>query len=106
MKEWLFYFLEWARKWLFYGSELAEPVYIHYVKCESQFFEDVIEGYKPFELRKNDRNYEPGDDIVLREYDKDKQELTGREHRVTITYMLEGYPGIEPGYCILGIQNY
>jgi len=79
---------------------------VHHVKCECEFFKDVIEGYKPFEVRKNDRDYKPGDDMVLREWNKETSTLTGREHRVTITYMLEGYPGIEPGYCILGIIDY
>lgn len=79
---------------------------VHYIKCETEYFNDVVDGYKSFELRKNDRDYKPGDDIVLREYDKELNEITGRECRVSIIYMLEDYPGIEPGYCILGIEEY
>lgn len=78
----------------------------HYIKCETKFFNDVVDGFKSFEIRKNDRDYQPGDDIVLKEYDKKLRELTGREERVNIIYMLEDYPGIEPGYCILGIESY
>lgn len=106
IKAWSVRFLEWFRKWLFWGSELAEPIKVHYIKCETEFFNDVIEGLKPFEVRKNDRDYKPGDDIVLREYDKELAELTGREFRVSIIYFLADYPGIEPGYCILGIEGY
>lgn len=106
IKAWSVRFLEWLRKWLFWGSELAEPIKVHYIKCETEFFNDVVEGLKPFEVRKNDRDYKPGDDIVLREYDKELAELTGREFRVNIIYFLADYPGIEPGYCILGIDGY
>lgn len=106
LKAWAVKLLEWFRKWLFLGSELAEPTRVHYIKCEKEFFSDVVGGYKSFEIRKNDRDYQPGDDIVLREYDKELAELTGREIRVSIIYFLADYPGIEPGYCILGIEEY
>lgn len=75
-------------------------------KVRKRIFSDVVGGYKSFEIRKNDRGYQVGDDIVLREYDKELAELTGREIRVSIIYFLADYPGIEPGYCILGIEEY
>lgn len=106
LKAWAIRLLEWFRKWLFLGSELAEPIKVHCIKCEKEFFNDVAEGNKSFEIRKNGRDYQPGDDIVLREYDKELAELTGREIRVSIIYFLADYPGIEPGYCILGIEEY
>lgn len=106
LKAWVVRFKEWLRKWLFLGSYLAEPTRVHYIKCETKFFNDVVEGYKSFEIRKNDWDYQPGDDIVLREYDKELAELTGREFRVSIIYILADYPGIEPGYCVLGIEEY
>lgn len=106
LKAWAVKLLEWFRKWLFLGSVLAEPTKVHYIKCEKDFFNDVVEGYKSFEIRKNDRDYQAGDDIVLREYDKEAAELTGRELRVSIIYFLDDYPGIEQGYCILGIEEY
>lgn len=105
MKEWLKRFLTWLSKLLLL-DDYEEVRKVHYVKCEPEFFNDVIEDYKTFELRKNDRDYRPGDDMVLREYDKELGELTGREERVSIVYMLDGYPGIEEGYCILGIERY
>lgn len=94
------------KKILFSEDRIEEPRKIHYVKCETVFFEDVVNDYKTFEVRKNDRDYQAGDDIVLREWDKELQEFTGREDRVTIIYLLEDYPGIEAGYCILGIDRY
>lgn len=99
-------FMMWIAETLFTVDRIEEPRKIHYVKCESTFFEDVVNNYKLFEVGKNDRDYQPGDDMILKEWDKDLQEYTGREDRVTIIYLLEDYPGIEPGYCILGIERY
>lgn len=99
-------FMMWIAETLFTVDRIEEPRKIHYVKCESTFFEDVVNNYKPFEVRKNDRDYRAGDDMVLREWDKALQEFTGREDRVTIIYLLENYPGIEPGYCVLRIERY
>lgn len=99
-------FMMWIAETLFTVDRIEEPRKIHYVKCKSTFFEDVVNNYKLFEVRKNDRDYQPGDDMILKEWDKDLQEYTGVEDRVTIIYMLENYPGIEPGYCVLGIERY
>lgn len=74
---------------------------VHDVKLGATFFEDVKTGRKTFELRKNDRGYKEGDTIVLHEY-KDGA-TTGRTITKKIAYMLEGFTGLEDGYCILGL---
>lgn len=74
---------------------------VHDVKLGATFFEDVKTGRKTFELRKNDRGYKEGDMIVLHEY-KDGA-TTGRTITKKIVYMLEGFTGLEDGYCILGL---
>lgn len=74
---------------------------VHDVKLGATFFEDVKTGRKTFELRKNDRGYKEGDMIVLHEY-KDGT-TTGRTITKKIVYMLEGFTGLEDGYCILGL---
>lgn len=42
--------------------------------------------------------------LVLREYDNEK--YTGRIAKVHVTYVLEGFPGLQDGYCIMGIERY
>lgn len=74
---------------------------VHEVKLSSNYFDDVLSGKKPFELRKNDRDYREGDYLILNEIDNDK--LTGRKVKVQITYLLQGYDGLLDDYCILGI---
>lgn len=74
---------------------------VHDVKLGITFFDDVKTGRKTFELRKNDRGYKEGDIIVMHEY-KDGT-TTGRTIEKKIVYMLEGFTGLEDGYCILGL---
>jgi hypothetical protein len=42
---------------------------IHELKIWPQFYCRVADGSKTFELRKNDRGFQPGDEVVLREWD-------------------------------------
>ncbi|AUR81624.1 TMhelix containing protein [Vibrio phage 1.009.O._10N.261.51.C9] len=42
----------------------------HALKIMPVYFADVLAERKPFEIRKNDRNYRPGDRVILREWDK------------------------------------
>ena len=75
----------------------------HDIKISSVFSEDSKRGVKPFELRKNDRDYKTGDLLKMRVY-KDG-EWTGEIIRKEITYVLEGFEGLKEGYCILGVRN-
>ena len=50
---------------------------IHELKTLPIYFEEVIEGRKSFEVRKNDRNFKVGDMLALNEYDAEKKEYTG-----------------------------
>ena len=55
---------------------------IHRVKILPIFFKAIIQNRKPFEIRKNDRNYKIGDDVILHEWENEK--FTGRFCIVTI----------------------
>lgn len=74
----------------------------HQIKTASQYFMPVCLGQKPFELRKNDRDYKTGDMLEMLEYKDGK--CTGRAVRAQITFILEDYTGLKDGYCILGIN--
>jgi hypothetical protein len=78
------------------------PNSIHSLKIAPKYFEKVLSKEKTFEFRYNDRNYRVGDTLVLKEYDK--QEFTGREISVQITYILDNFQGIQEGYVILAIK--
>lgn len=77
----------------------------HEIKILPKYFRDVAAvggGTKKFELRKNDRNYQVGDSVTLREWDG--AEYTGNEITLGITYVLKDCPeyGLMDGYCIFG----
>lgn len=42
---------------------------IHELKIWPQFYCRVLDGSKTFEVRDNDRFFQPGDTVVLKEYD-------------------------------------
>lgn len=41
---------------------------VHELKAWPQFFERLVDGSKPFEIRRNDRNYQVGDKLRLQEF--------------------------------------
>lgn len=77
----------------------------HDLKCEFEFFEDVESGKKNFELRLNDRNYQEGDTLLMRQLNKDKIGFTGKVIERLVMYVLKDAErfGLEKGYCIMSI---
>ena len=57
------------------------PQWEHELKCWPDYFEAVWSGMKTFEVRVNDRGYQAGDVIWLREYDPKKSR--SEAHRYT-----------------------
>lgn len=80
-------------------------VKIHNIKCWKEFFSDIKTGKKSFELRINDRNYEVGDTLHLREYDSITGLYTGKDCFRDIAYILGGHEGIKEGYIIMAIKH-
>lgn len=50
---------------------------VHELKTLPEYFQAVKEKRKPFEVRKNDRNFKVGDSLYLREWTG--EEYTGRK---------------------------
>jgi|GEM_PF-728157 len=91
------------------GEEVA-----HELKCWPPYFEEVLTGRKPFEVRKiEDRWFKVGQTILLREYDGSLKQrepetdgYTGRTCLRRITYILgDGDWGIEKGTVVLGLAS-
>ena len=84
---------------------------IHQLKTWPPSFVDVAECRMNFQIRRDDRGFKVGDHLVLREYDPDRQEHTGRQVERKITcifdsaWLLAGEkkPVIATGFAVLGI---
>lgn len=76
----------------------------HNKKLIQPYFDDVWNGNKTFEIRKNDCDYQVGDILILCEFDEKTSRYTGAWLVVKIVYKIEDFAGIENGYCILGIK--
>lgn len=78
---------------------------IHELKIKKRYADEIANGNKMFEIRKNDRDYQKGDLIQfvvidmggLHELDKTMFQ---------VTYVLSDFPeGLVRGYVILGIKK-
>ena len=77
----------------------------HELKTHPEYFESIWNREKLFEVRKDDRNYQVGDNLKLREYDPFSSNFSTREIYANIAYKLEGGQfGIEEGFCVLSLQ--
>lgn len=95
---------------------------IHELKIYPQYFIEILNGNKTFELRKDDRGFEVGDTLILKEYktgitDSTGSEkivvqeagYTGREIKKTISYIYKGCAnglGLKTGFSILALKDY
>ncbi len=92
----------------------------HHLKCSPFPFSQIWLGHKLFELRYNDRSYEAGDTLVLREFDslvmpEDKdEEYSGRQITAQVTHAVFWNPashsmgpwdqGLAEGWCVLSLR--
>jgi len=86
---------------------------IHELKTDPDVFQQVWEGQKTFEIRKNDRNFQVGDMLVLRETEfSGKQmtegmtlEYTGLQVvAIAISLMCGPIYGLCEDWCIMSIK--
>lgn len=79
---------------------------LHELKTWPPYWQAVASGQKPFEVREDDRDFDLGDRLLLREWDPQIKSYTGRKVICEITYKLDGGAfGIEEGFCVLGLRK-
>jgi len=61
---------------------------IHELKTRPQFMGPILDGRKAFELRYDDRGFEVGDVLHLREWCPESETYSGREALAEVTYIL------------------
>ena len=79
---------------------------VHELKLREIYCDDVYDGTKNFEVRKNDRGYQKGDHISFIPLDKDGETFFHpvSEKEYIITYVHSGL-GLENDYVVLGIKE-
>lgn len=75
---------------------------IHKLKILPEYFKAVSSGEKKFEIRRNDRGFNVGDFLILREY---TNKYTGNWGVFKITYILADPEFLKPGYAALSIKH-
>ena len=78
---------------------------VHRIKTVQPYFGDMKTGLKTFESRKDDRNYQVGDILVLLEYDPRTDTYSGDVLVKRVTYKLPE-TACSPGYCVLQTEDY
>ena len=75
----------------------------HELKILPEYFELVRRREKTFEIRLNDRNYQVGDWLTLKEWDG---HYTGREIKRYVNYIYYGNSvfGLHEDYCIMNLK--
>lgn len=86
---------------------------LHELKTWPLYFEQVRNGNKNFEVRKNDRNFSVGDELILKEYvpkgyyedGLNDDKYTGRIIHRKVSYILRGGEfGIQDGFVVMGLH--
>lgn len=79
----------------------------HRLKTWPVFFQHMVENRKQFEVREDDREFRIRDTLLLEEWDESEGLglYTGRQLRARVIYKLDGGRfGIDPAYCVLGVE--
>ncbi len=71
-------------------------------------FAAIRDGRKKFEHRKNDRDYQVGDCLVIQEFNQNTEKFTREAVLMRVTYVLDGGKCgqccVQPGFCVLSLE--
>lgn len=77
---------------------------MHELKIWPENYEPVVSGAKRYEIRKADRPYKVGDQVMLKEWSPSSQSFTGRSSIYRITHLTDGGQwGLPDGLCVFAI---
>lgn len=78
---------------------------IHELKSWPESFSRITDCSKRHDFRKDDRGFNAGDWLILREWDRDKQAFTGAVAIATVDHIDRGPDyGIPEGYCVMTVD--
>lgn len=74
---------------------------IHELKTHPQPYAQIADGTKTSEVRRDDRQFNVGDLLVLKEYLPDERTYTGRYQYLVVTHISKDSEGVRPGFAVL-----
>jgi hypothetical protein len=84
---------------------------VHRLKSRPEFFAPMVRGEKTHDMRRDDRGFRIGDEVVLLEHDHLLDRFSGRQLRGRITYITDAQnpcalsgEGLTSGFCILSLR--
>jgi hypothetical protein len=78
----------------------------HSLKTWREPFRAIWAMRKRYELRRNDRHYNVGDILLLREWHENENRYTGRWIRVLVMYISHGDEwGLPQDLCVMSIEE-
>lgn len=85
---------------------------VHILKSWPKFFNPIATGERMHELRRDDRSYRVGDQLLLKEFEPISAVFSGRECLVKITSLTSAdepcavsEEALHPGFCILSVTR-
>jgi len=77
----------------------------HSLKVWPEYYHELDNNMKKFELRENDRDYRIFDYLILREYDPVNDKYTGRQLTRRVTSILHGgIFGLPKTICVMSLD--
>jgi hypothetical protein len=84
---------------------IAELEYDHELKVLPAYFHPLANGEKSFEVRRDDRGFQKGDVLWLREWNQKTGRYTGNATFANVKWILTGGQfGVEPGYIVMAVE--
>ena len=80
----------------------------HLLKIEPVYFEQVRNGNKTFEIRRDDRGYQKGDIVVLNEYDRSLHTIDDYKYAGNAVSAVIGYVTAyeqQSGFVVFSLNN-
>lgn len=79
----------------------------HILKIKDKYFEKILSGLKPWEIRKNDRNYQVGDLIHFVDVNGNEfKDIIYSKNIYKVIYILDSFPeGLKDEYIIFSLKK-
>jgi len=103
-----------------HSAENDAGVRVHVLKVARPYMDALLDGSKTFEVRKNDRAFQQGDELILWEIPNERRHSPGfcekwdcshckhRSIRKRVTFVYSGDPrfgGLEPFHVVLALGD-